>query len=127
MSPELTKWIVADREMLLTLFQAEGEVNVYSFYEKFNLRPAEILTSIRKLEELGVITFNPQDMVTSLTKFGRFWVVENRREIFMQKVSLAWKAPPLSYVRPRHNVLEPYVPKRRYISSEFFEALAPKI
>jgi hypothetical protein len=126
MNPGSLDWVVADREILLTLFQSHGEVDVYFFYEQFNLRPAEILTSIRKLHEIGVIAFNPETMFTSLTATGRFFVVENRREIFMRKVALTWKAPPSSYVRPQVDILEPYVPKRRYISKDFFDALAPK-
>lgn len=123
---QLSNWNIADREILLILFESHGDVDIYYFHEKYHLLPAKILTSIRKLQELGVVVFDPETMFVSLTDSGRFWVVANRREIFMRKLDLTWKNPPSSYVRPQIGVLVPYVPKRRYISRKFFDALAPK-
>lgn len=120
-------WDVADREILLVLFESYGEVDVYSFHEKYHLLPARILSSIRKLQELSVVVFNSDSMLISLTDSGRIWVVANRREIFMRKIDMVWRVPPSSYVRPQIRVLEPYVPKRRYISKKFFDSLVPKI
>ena len=120
-------WDIADREILLILFESHGEIDVYSFYEKYHLLPARILSSIRKLQELSVVVFNSESMLISLTDSGRIWVVANRREIFMRKIDMVWRSPPSSYVRPQIPVLEPYVPKRRYISKKFFNSLVPKV
>jgi hypothetical protein len=122
----LVRWGVVDREILRTLFQENVAVDVYMFYEKYNLLPTKILTSIRRLQEIGVAVFNPETLLVSLTEAGRYWVVANRREIFMQKIDLSWKEPPVSYVREQREIAEPYVPKRRYISKKFFESLVPK-
>lgn len=119
-------WGVVDREILRTLFEQNKAVDVYMFYEKYNLLPTKILTSIRRLQEIDVVVFNPETLLISLTEAGRYWVVENRRAIFMQKIDLSWKNPPASYVREQREIAEPYVPKRRYISKKFFESLVPK-
>lgn len=120
------RWDVADREILITLFSNVGEVDIYSLHERFNLLPSKIIASIRKLQEINVLTFDPERMLVSLTESGRFWVVANRREIFLQKIDQPWKAPPSSYVRFQIGPTTPYVPKRRYISKDFFESLIPK-
>lgn len=122
----LVRWDVVDREILRTLFEENNAVDVYTFYEKYNLLPTKILNSIRRLLEIGVVMFNPEALSVSLTEDGRYWVVANRREIFMQKIELSWKEPPASYVREQREIAEPYVPKRRYISKKFFKSLVPK-
>jgi hypothetical protein len=122
----LVRWGIVDREILRTLFEKDDAVDVYKFYQKYNLLPTKILTSIRRLQEIDVVVFDAETLSVSLTNSGRYWVVANRREIFMQKIDLSWKAPPASYVREKRDTTEPYVPKRRYISRNFFESLVPK-
>ncbi|MES2038356.1 MAG: hypothetical protein V4495_10990 [Pseudomonadota bacterium] len=127
MSEQGACWDISDREILLILFESSQAVDVYSFYEKYNLLPTKILTSIRKLQEIGVLVFNPESLLVSLTEEGRIWIVANRREIFLRKIDLSWKAPPSSYLRTKIKEFEPYIPRRRYISKDFFNSLVPKM
>jgi hypothetical protein len=119
-------WSTADRELLRLLFEAECAISIYLLHEKYHLRPVEILISLRKFDAIGIVEVNFDEMCMSMSESGRLWVVLHRREIFLTPVDMPWKAPPPSYTRRQTLCLDSYVPKRKYLSAKFFEALATK-
>lgn len=113
----------ADREILRMLYSTAASVDVYVFYERYNLLPSDILRSIRRFEVEGVIRLETNATLT-LTEHGRRWVVGYRKHIFLKKVEAEWKEPPASYLIYTLPAFSPYIPKRRNISKKFFESLA---
>jgi len=113
----------ADREILRTLYSTMDAIDVYVFYERYNLLPSAILRSIRRFEAEGVIRLM-EDASLQLTEQGRRWVVGHRKQIFLRAVEAEWKEPPASYLIYPLPAFSPYIPKRRNISKKFFESLA---
>lgn len=95
------------------------EVDAYFFHEKYMLSPAQLLKSIKKLREEGIIIF--EEKILSLTDKGKIWVMANRKQLFLQERSKYWKQISKEVKQERMMKNELYKPKKKNIDSELFK------
>lgn len=113
----------ADREILRTLYSTGDALDVYVFYDRYNLIPSAILQSLRRFEGEGIIKLVGGSSLM-LTEHGRRWVVAHRKRLFLRELDADWKEPPVSYLIDPLPTFAPYIPKRKNTSKKFFESLA---
>ena len=108
-----------ERELYQHLFSREGWVDLFELHTRLSLSPAQLSSSIEKLFEKGLVEVEGTN--ARLTGSGRAWLVKNRREVFMN-VKRYWQVPK-SVAEPSIVPGEPYLPRIRSLSADFFKKL----
>ena len=88
---------VADREFIKHAFAAEKSgLDLYLLHERYLLSPGQISRSLRKMLELGLVTY--ANGRVAFSSRGRVWIVKNRVKIFYAREELPWKKMPSTYI-----------------------------
>jgi len=99
-----------DVELLKELFP-DHSVHFFKMHEKYKLSPGQLGRTINKFEKLKFIKVNGSEI--KLSKFGRNWIFQNRRSIYLNNSCRYWKDIPSNMLLQK--------PKKMHICmSDFF-------
>jgi hypothetical protein len=115
-----THFSVEDKEILRDLFKESKMVSIYSFHKKYMLSPGQLSRSLRKFESMGVLVSTDENV--ELTEYGKKWILQNRKELFLNKPREFWKESITESV-PNSNINKPYLPKKTKLNKDFFKSL----
>lgn len=108
-----------EREVYQRLFSHDGWLDLFELHTRWSLSPGQLSSAIEKLLEERMVEVKGTN--AKLTERGRVWIVKNRREIFMD-VERKWDVPK-AVSEHRIAAGEPYLPRIRSLSMDFFEKL----
>ena len=67
-------------------------VNIYDLHKEYLLSPGQIIAFISKFEKLDLIKFI--DFKISLLEKGKTWLIENRKDLFLNSRDKYWMGVP---------------------------------
>jgi len=108
-----------EREVLRALFSCPEWYDLYALHERFLLSPGQLAHAVRAYEADGLV--ESDGLNARLTQKGRVWVFENRRRLFLNEQRRTWADIP-SFIRIRSLApTEPYLPRLKDVSTNFFK------
>ena len=105
-----------ERELILRLFRSGGWYDLYQLHEELLLSPAQVSSAISKLKDMELVQLD--GLSAKLTDAGLNWVMKNRKSLFMS-VDRKWSRSE-ARTEPSVAVGEPYLPRLKSISTDFF-------
>lgn len=86
----------AEKKIVLTLYECDKDLNLYDLHKRFSFSPAQLSRFVRRFQKLKVIDYTNGSI--KLTDYGKDWIIENRRALFLAPTQKKWANIPSVWI-----------------------------